>query len=412
MLLKTAHAKAIPRLSPHPMWSSVCGSRWKAIAVRLMVLVLGCSCCCPELVAQVTPPPTTAPVSTPPSLQTPPPARPTPLASGQLPRTANQEMRQYDLSRYTNGLNKIDKPERAVVDWVLRETGTDVWFTEPFGFLSANRTALSAYHTPDVQNVVKRMVDRFVNGPTDAQILKMRLITVSSPNWRATALPLIQDVNVQSPGVQAWLLTKENAAVLTNMLKMRSDTREAQNQQFPIFNGQSQQIASTKGRTYVRTIRQASTVWPPYEPEIAEVQEGYQLEISPLLDLDGETIECVIRAQIDQVDKLVPVDIELPLPNGQVHHTRIEVPQMVSWRLHERFRWQSDLVLLLSCGVVASPDRQPTAIPLLNLDRLIGNTPGRADALLFIEFGGRAAEGLAPVQRSASASGNISRGRY
>lgn len=364
-----------------------------------------------SLSAQVTPPPSTVPLTSPPSIQ----SSSSSMANGQLPRNANQQMRQYDLSRYTNSLGKIDKPEQAVVDWVLRETGTDVWFTEPFGFLSANRSALTAYHTPEMQDVVKRMVERFVNGPTDAQLLKLRLITVSSPNWRARALPLIQDVNVQSSGVQAWLLTKENAAVLISILKQRTDARETQNQQFAIFNGQTQQLASTKGRTYVRTIRQATTVWPPYEPDISEIQEGYRLEISPLLDLDGETIECVMRAEIDQVDKLVPVDIELPLPNGQMHRTRIEVPQIVSWRLHERFRWQRDMVLLLSCGVIASPDRSPSAIPLLNLDRLIGNTPGRADALLFIEFGGRAGEGLtptAPAIKSAAAPNNISRGRY
>jgi len=53
-------------------------------------------------------------------------------------------------------------------------------------------------------------------------------------------------------------------------------------------------------------------------------------ELSPLLSRDGGAIDCVIRA-IDQVDKLVPVDLDLP--NGQSHRARIEVPQ-VSWRLY------------------------------------------------------------------------------
>ncbi|WP_417732770.1 hypothetical protein [Rosistilla oblonga] len=378
-----------------------------------IALAIGFATSARSLNAQVTPPPTTGGLSTPPSMQRAPATTAATSVSGQLPRDANQEFRQYDLSRYTNNLSKIDKPEQAVVDWVLRETGTDVWFSEPFGFLSTNRNMLTAYHTPEMQAVVKKMVDRFVNGPTDPQILKMRLLTVSSPNWRARALPLIQDVNVQSPGVQAWLLTKENAAVLISMLSSRTDARESQNSQMTIYNGQTQSLSSTKGRTYVRTIRQASTVWPPYEPEISEVHEGYQLEISPLLDTDGKTIECVIRAQIDQVDKLVPVGIDLPLPNGQSHRTQIEVPQIVSWRLHERFRWDSDMVLLLSCGVIASPDRQTSSNPLLNLDRFIGNTPGRADALLFITFGGRAGEGLAPAPApQAAVAGSISRGRY
>ena len=163
----------------------------------------------------------------------------------------------------------------------------------------------------------------------------------------------------------------------------------------------------------MKTIRQTSAVWPPYEPEIGEIVEGYQLQISPLLDTDGEHIDCVIKAHIDQVDKLVPVDIQLPLPNNQTYRSRLEVPQVVSWRLDEQFRWNKNMVLLLSCGVIASPDRKPS-IPLLNLDRLVGNTPGRADALLFIEYGGRASAGLpsSPALQTATPSIGVSRGRY
>jgi hypothetical protein len=65
------------------------------------------------------------------------------------------------------------------------------------------------------------------------------------------------------------------------------------------------------------------------------------------------------------------------------------VPQLVSWRLHERFRWPSDQVLLLSCGVVASPTAEkasPLGIPGLTLP----SSPARADALLLIESHGKA----------------------
>ena len=54
-----------------------------------------------------------------------------------LPQNASQEHRVYDLRAYTGYLSNYDRPHQAIVDWVMRETGTDVWFTEPFGFLSA-----------------------------------------------------------------------------------------------------------------------------------------------------------------------------------------------------------------------------------------------------------------------------------
>lgn len=332
---------------------------------------------------------------------------------GQLPRESGQEYREYDIRPYTGYLTKHDHPEQAIVDWILRETGTDVWFGNPFGFFSADRDTLSVYHTPEMQAVVSEVVDRFVSGNTDPQVVNLRMMTVGNPNWRSRVHLAMQHVSVQSPGVQAWLLTKENAALVVAMLKQRSDAKEVQMVDVVTYNGQNQELSSIRGRNYVRNIRQAPSGWPPYEPETGQVQEGYRLELSPLLSRDGRSIDCVIRADIDQVDKLVPVDLDLPLPNGQTHRARIEVPQVVSWRLHERFRWPTDMVLLLSCGVIASPDRQPSTVPLLNLDAITGTTAGRADALLFMEFRGRASDNLIKAPEIASAPGaDFTRGRY
>lgn len=342
------------------------------------------------------------------------------LASGgALPRTANQEYRVYDLRPYTGYLTKYDHPEQAVIDWVLRETGTDVWFTEPFGFFNANRDTLSVYHTREMHEVVAGVVDRFVAGEKDPQVMNLRMMTVGNPNWRSRAHMLMQHVTVDSAGVQAWLLSKENAAIVLNQLQQRTDARLIQDLNLVTYNGQSEQLSSVRGRNYVRNVRRALNGWPPYEPETGEIQEGYRLKLSPLLSTDGRAIDCVIKADIDQVDKLKPVDLELPLPNNQPHRTRIDVPQVVSWRLHERFRWPADAVLLLSCGVVASPERPQSAVPLLNMEMFTGTTAGRADALLFVEFRGRAAEnlttggpaaGVAPAV--AAQPGASNRGRY
>lgn len=197
------------------------------------------------------------------------------------------------------------------------------------------------------------------------------------------------------------------------LLRQRTDVREVQTVDLITHNGQSEKLASTRGRNYVKNIRPAPTGWPPYEPQTGEIQEGYRMEISPLLSVDRRTIDCLIQVDIDQVDKLVPVDLDLPLPSGETYRARIEVPQVVSWRLKERFRWPSDMVLLLSCGVVASPERSAATLPLLNLNSLTGTTAGRADALMFVEFRGKAAANLpAAPQVADRIGGTTSRGRY
>ena len=336
-------------------------------------------------------------------------------SGGKLPRSAGQEHRVYDLRPYTGYLTKHDHPEQAIIDWILRETGTDVWFTQPFGFLNADRNQLSVYHTREMHEVVSGVVDRFIAGEKEPQVMNLRVMTVGNPNWRSRAHMLMQHVGVDSPGVQAWLLSKENAALVLNLLRQRTDTHLVQDINLTMHNGQTEKLASTRGRNYVRNVRPAPGAWPPYEPETGEVQEGYRLSLSPLLSTDKQVIDCIIKAEIDQVDRLNHVDLELPLPNNQIHRTRIDVPQVVSWRLHERFRWPTDMVLLLSCGVVASPDRAKGGNPLFNFGALTGSTPGRADALLFITFRGRASENLITTPMApqvAAQPGGANRGRY
>src|SRR6187401_3512750 len=59
---------------------------------------------------------------------------------GVLPNDYGQVWREYDISPYTLRVRDVTKPEQAVIDWVLRETGTEVWFSEPLGILNASNT--------------------------------------------------------------------------------------------------------------------------------------------------------------------------------------------------------------------------------------------------------------------------------
>ena len=72
-------------------------------------------------------------------------------------------------------------------------------------------------------------------------------------------------------------------------------------------------------------------------------------------DISGQEVDAVIKCQIDQVEKFVPVGIDIPGVAAGRQSVQIQVPQLVSWRLHERFRWPVDQVLLISCGIVAAP---------------------------------------------------------
>jgi hypothetical protein len=318
--------------------------------------------------------------------------------NGTLPNEHGQVWREYDISPYTTSVTETDRPQQAVIDWILRETGTDVWFSEPLGILSASATTLRVYHTPAMQETVRDVVERLVHSPEDAHVVGIRLITVGSPDWRTRAVPLLTPIDIKSSGTEGWLLSRENAAALFQELKSRADFREHSSPQVEVHNGQSQTLARTKPRRYDRGV-QPRTDGLGYDLLPGQIDEGYSLTISPLLALDGKSVDVALNCRVDQVEKLVPIAMEVPVV-GQGNRVQIQVPQIVSWRLSERVRWPSDKVLLLSCGVVANPAAESGNV-LATLNPF-GATKSRADALLLIEHRGTATSAADAAPGSAT----------
>lgn len=331
--------------------------------------------------------------------------------NAELPRAHGQTWREYDISAYTARISTTANPQQAIVDWILRETGTDAWFSEPVALLSASKTRLRAYHTPEVQQIVKETVDRFVASRAESHVIGMRLVTVGSPNWRSKSFRMLRAVDVETPGIQAWLVSKENAAVLLGELQKRNDFREHNSPNLTIHNGQDYTVARRRPRSFVRSVRPRDASWSNFDIEMGQVDEGFSLLLSPLFSRDGQIVDAVIKCNVDQIEKLVPIPLDVPTTGGQRQRVQIQIPQLVSWRLHERFRWPADEVLLLSCGVVATPDAERTggfgiSIPLMP------SNPGRADALLFIENKGQSDHLLINTPRTANRDGSNYQGRY
>ena len=175
--------------------------------------------------------------------------------AGVLPNDQGQIWREYDIRPYTSRVTNTERPEQAIVDWVLRETGTEVWFTEPLGILNASKSTLRVYHTPEMQRLVLDIVDRFVSSQAEAQAISIRLVNIGSPNWRTTAMSLLQPIDVKSAGIEAWIVSKENAAILLAQLRKRTDFREQNAPCLPIPNGQSHTITRMTPRSFVRSVR-------------------------------------------------------------------------------------------------------------------------------------------------------------
>jgi len=322
-----------------------------------------------------------------------PPKRPIAKVTntGALPNDRGQVWREYDISPYTARVNS-QKAEQAIIDWILRETGPETWHLEPAGVLTASKSTLKVYHTPQMHELISEIVDRFVYDGNATQTFGLRAVTVGSPTWRTAAVRALRPIPSQTPGSQAWLLSREDAAILLAELQKRNDFREHSAPQVQVTNGQLVNVSLLRPRNYVRNVVSKPNAWPGYETETAQLQEGARFEMQPLVALDSLTVEAIIKVQLDQVERMIPVPIDVPTPAAPRQKQNIEVPQLISCRLHEKFRWPTDQVLLISLGMVATPT-QSDANPLRDVLNLPANA--RADALVFIDPRGKALAAVA-----------------
>lgn len=309
------------------------------------------------------------------------------LAPNGLPNDAGQELKTYNIRPYTVRVTSTNRPEQAIIDWVLRETGYETWHSETFAGLSANQSTLTAYHTAQVQAVVAEIVDRFVNSEAETSSFGLRVVTVGSPNWRARFQSILHAVPTQTQGIQAWLVHKEDASLLLSELGKRTDFREHSSPHLLVNNGQSTIVSAIRPRPYTRDLFLRPEIWPSYQPDQAQFDEGFSLELSPLLSLDGQLVDAVIKCNIDQLERLVKVSVPVSTPLAPRQQAEIQVPQISHFGLHERFRWPADQVLLVGLGVVATPvPGKPNGL----LDVLpIVSGPPRADLLVFIDSRGK-----------------------
>jgi hypothetical protein len=230
------------------------------------------------------------------------------------------------------------------------------------------------------------------------------------PNWRTKARRFLHPVSVQTPGVQAWVIQKEDASAILADLRRRSDFREHSSPHLLVNNGQSTVVSTTQAHTYVRDVFLKPQIFPGYEQQTGQFDEGFSFEFSPLLSLDGRTIDATIKCSINQLEKLVPVMIDAPTQESPRQRAKTEIPQTTHFRFHERFRWPTEQVLLMSMGMVALPvSKDKTLVPGVPLP--FGNTPARADVLVFIESRGQVGQpGQAP--HTARRDNTTYHGRY
>ena len=278
-------------------------------------------------------------------------APPAPPLRAQVPAAAGQVWKTYDIAPFVRAAGPGG--QRHVVDWVLQDTGSQQWHGEVVAALSADATTLTCFHTPAMQARVEEIVARFVGDAATPHRFAVRVLGLGSPAWRKDARPLLRPIPAATPGVQAWILSREEAAVVVGMLRGRADCVELPTGVVHAANGMPAVLSGGRRRSYVQDVAPRPDAGPGWLPLTAACDEALAIDVHPLITRDAAVVEAVVRCRIDQIERMAAVTMNQPDPAGQ--RLQIEVPQVSAVRIGERFRWPASDVLLIGLGLVPWP---------------------------------------------------------
>ena len=272
-------------------------------------------------------------------------------AFGQLPSDGGQVWKTYDVSRFVEAAGPGS--EQNILSWILHRTGYTSWHGDIVASLSATGSKLSCYHTPDMQANVASMVQRFTANAETPHRFRVRVIGLGSIRWRGVAREKLTPIAASTPGVQAWIVPREASAPLLEKLLSRNDVEELPVGPVMASNGVPASLTGTRERSYVKDFAIGPDIPGGWQPLEGTCHEGLSVDVQPLLEADGTTVEAVIRCHIDQIEKMVPVSVTVPAGNRPT--VRLEVPQIAAVRIGERFRWPASRTLIVGLGLVPWP---------------------------------------------------------
>jgi hypothetical protein len=284
-------------------------------------------------------------------------------ARAQLPGDAGQVWKTYDIGPFVKQAGAGS--QKHVVDWVLQETGYPAWHGETVASLSADEASLRCYHTPAMQARVAEIATRFTQDAAAPHRFSVRVLGVGNPSWRNDFRAVMRPIPAATPGVQAWIVSREDAAILMAALRRRSDCQELPTGPVLAANGLPAILAGGRKRQYVQDVVPRPDAWPGWQTLGGTCDEGMAIDIHPLISRDGSAVEAVLRCRIDQIERMAPVVVNVPAADRQ--RVQVEVPQMSAVRVGERFRWPVNQVLVVGLGLVPWPVPGQNAVPAATL---------------------------------------------
>lgn len=274
-----------------------------------------------------------------------------------------QIWKEYNISAYTQGVTNTSRPEQAILDAILRQTGHNVWCGATPGMLSVNQNVVRVYHTPEIQEQVEAIVNQYLLSGNRTITWQFRVMTVNSPAWRVHAASFLRAAETQSPGSSAWILNLSDVPNLIRIFQERYGLQQVNSPVVTVHNGQPITVNLTHPRQYVRG------VYPDpngggFRTATGLVETGCKLEFTPLVTGDDRIVDALVQVHIDNLERVY--DVNFPAPSGRRGSPgafKIQTPRIDQFRFQERFIWAAERALLISVGITPSPIPERNNVP-------------------------------------------------
>ncbi|MDO4571217.1 MAG: hypothetical protein Q4D38_12590 [Planctomycetia bacterium] len=298
-----------------------------------------------------------------------------------IPAEHGQIWKKYNILPYTSRVTNSATPQRAVQDWILLETGFDIWHAEIPAMLNVAPDCVNVYHTPEVQKQIEGVIARFVNVDPMVHQFRVSVFSVGSPLWRQKIPAGVEPIRSESLGSQAWVVLPDALRSLLEIFRAQHDfvNHTAETRLLP--NGQPMRIYLARQREYTRDVFSPVGSGKPPQPELVRFDDGFGVEVMPLVSIDGLYADAQIKMHVNHLDRVISMRI-VPLGSvGKVQSEEIETPVVGQFRFRERYQWSLENSLLVSVGITP-PLTSAGSVSGLNLL----NSTKRVETLVLIEY--------------------------
>ncbi len=295
----------------------------------------------------------------------------------------------FTISRYTGLPHSPDteKPEAALVDWILRTTGPAVWRGEALTAISASESQLRVYNNEKVLGQVQDVVKRFVDPLFDQMTLRVRVVVAADPRWRYAVYSQLEPKATGPMGQQAWLVDLETTEMAMAQMGISQNFRKLYDKRHQLLNGQTLFVKVGLDRDYVAGLEKASNSSLGFEQKVSKLEEGVDLRVSPLLNYDGTAVDLAFDLKAVVVRKLHSTRVIAPRKIGPAEMA-VDVPEMGGTRMNQAIGgWPLDRTLAVSAGVLPGILAESTGF--FSNVRLPGTGAGANELLVLLDLSTR-----------------------